>query len=82
MVVVVVQPLRERFAAFGFGETWKRSAARRSAQPSSTTQRASRRRPVSVSGALRYGMRAFRVGGTSQSTPNPEGPHSFKIPRP
>lgn len=47
----------------------------------STTQRVRRRRPVSVSGALRCGMRAFRAGGTSQSTPNPEGPHSFKAPR-
>ena len=33
--------------------TWNRSAARRSGQPSSTTQRASRRRPVSDNGALR-----------------------------
>lgn len=44
------------------GETWNRSAAWRRAHPSSITQRASRRRPVSVRGALRWGMRAFRAG--------------------
>ncbi|MFE7626592.1 DUF6000 family protein [Streptomyces sp. NPDC057509] len=44
------------------GETWKRSAARRRGQLSSTTQRARRRRPVSVRGALRWTTRAFLVG--------------------
>jgi integrase len=41
-------------------ETWNRSAARRTGQPSSTTHRASRSCPVSVSGALRWGMRTSR----------------------
>ena len=40
------------------GETWKRSAARRTGQPSSTTRRARRRRPSGVSGALAWVMRA------------------------
>ena len=40
------------------GETWKRSAARRTGQPSSTTRRARRRRPSGVSGALAWVMKA------------------------
>jgi hypothetical protein len=55
------------------GETWKRSAARRSGQSSSTMQRARRSRPVGVRGALAWVMRVS--GGSeqmSQSTPNRE----------
>lgn len=51
------QRLAQRWAVAG--GTWKRSAARRSGQPSSITQRARRRRPASVRGALRWGTRAF-----------------------
>ena len=40
------------------GEIWKRSAARRTGQPSSTTGRARRRRPSGVSGALAWVMKA------------------------
>ena len=40
------------------GETWKRSAARRTGQPSSTTRRARRRRPSRVNGALAWVMKA------------------------
>ena len=40
------------------GETWKRSAARRTGQPSSTTRWARRRRPSGVSGALAWVMKA------------------------
>ena len=40
------------------GETWKRSAARRTGRPSSTTRRAGRRRPSGVSGALAWVMKA------------------------
>ena len=40
------------------GETWKRSAARRTGQPSSTTRRARRRRPSGVNGALAWVMKA------------------------
>ncbi len=39
--------------------SWNRSAARRSGQQSSTTQRAKRKRPALVSGALRWGV-AYR----------------------
>ena len=51
-------------------------------QPSSTTQRASRSRPVSVRGALRWGTRAFRSGVDVAIHTKPEGPHPFKIPQP
>ncbi|CAM5614465.1 hypothetical protein SGLAM104S_02807 [Streptomyces glaucescens] len=58
-----------------------RSAARRSGHPSSTTHRARRSLPVGVSGALRWDTRASWTSvQTSQSTPNPEGPHPFKHP--
>lgn len=59
--------------------TWNRSAARRSDQPSSTTHRAKRSRPVSVSGALRWGMRTsgHRCGSCSTHT-TPRGPPSFQ----
>ena len=40
------------------GETWKRSATRRTGQLSSTTRRARRRRPSGVSGALAWVMKA------------------------
>ena len=40
------------------GETWKRSATRRTGQPSSTTRRARRRCPSGVSGALAWVMKA------------------------
>ena len=66
------------------GETWKRSAARRRGQPSSTTQRARRRRPVSVRGALRWGTKAFLSYGVDVAVhTEPEGPHPhFKIGQP
>jgi transposase len=60
------------------GKTWKRSAARRSGQPSSTAQRARRRRPVSVRGALRWGTRAFLVAGADVAIhTRPEGPPHY-----
>lgn len=40
------------------GETWKRSATRRTGQPSPTTRRARRRRPSGINGALAWVMKA------------------------
>ena len=55
-------------------ETWNRSAARRSGQPSSTTQRASRSRPLGVSGALAWDTKTsgLRCGSLDSSTPHSE----------
>ena len=43
------------------GETWNRSAARRNGQPSSTTHRANRSRPVSDDGALRWTVKTSEI---------------------
>src|SRR3954468_19469338 len=60
----------------------KRSAARRSHQPSSMTHRASRSRPVGVRGALRWTTRASLARGADVAIhTEPGGPHPFKIIR-
>ena len=55
-----------RFAVVG--ETWNRSAARRSGHPSSTTHRASRNRPSSDSGALRWDTKTSGVNAFLDSS--------------
>ena len=53
--------------------TWNRSAARVCDQPCSTMVRASRSRPSSLRGALRWSTRTSRVGVVlGSSTPDPE----------
>ena len=61
------------------GETWNRSAARRSGHPSSTTQRANLNRPVSDSGALRCDTRTSQARRRCVIHTEPRGPHPFKI---
>jgi len=68
-------PARYRSAHFlaVVGEHWNRSPARRSGQPSSTTQRASRNRPLGVNKALAWDMRTSRQSNVRVvTTPIPE----------
>jgi hypothetical protein len=59
--------------------TWNRSAARAVGQPCSTITRASRSRPSSVKGALRWGTRISWVGvGAWQLHTRPGGPPQIK----
>jgi hypothetical protein len=72
------QPARR---AAVIGDTWNRSAARRTGQPSSTTQRASRRRPNSDNGALRSDTKTSSDMGSETARTSLGGLPQVSTPR-